>query len=79
MAGFVAWFFLGAEKVGSVRGITVSPWGGTRTARVSVRQGGASVRIYLIGGVGVMGVWLTRPEALRCADALEKAAHEAVS
>jgi hypothetical protein len=79
IGGYAGWFFLSGEAVGSVRGTASGPWGRTHTARVSVRRGGEVVRIVAFGSSALVGVWLTRAEALQCADALEKAAREAVS
>jgi hypothetical protein len=78
--GYFAWFLLGGRKVGTVRGNYVGPWGRTMTARIVVRSGGERVRFATIGaGSLAQGEWLSRVEALQLADALDKAAHEAVS
>ncbi len=78
--GYAAWFFLSGESIGSVRGTVSGPWGRTYAPRVTVRRGGNGVRVILISPImGVTGMRFSRAEALQLADALEKAAHEAVS
>ena len=80
VVAYFLWFLLGGRKVGTVWGNYLGPWGRTSAVRVVVRSGGDSVRIATFGaGALVQGEWLSRAEALQIADALDKAAHEAVS
>ena len=80
VVAYFLWFLLGGRKVGAVRGNYLGPWGRTSAARIVVRSGGESVRIATFGaGALEQGEWLSRAEALQIADALDKAAHEAVS